>query len=275
MTDDAGEARELAAVFWQAIDGFNFTSLPIKPNSRRLGMALVSIADRKTGAIFPSELYLAGLLNLTTRAIRTAKAELREHGLIDWTNPGGPRHRSRYMINWPELRRHAQDGKERAKDTRLGGEIPKRYRNGRSANYRNGASALDSDGTVQPENSGRHAENSGRPIGTDVPQNLPFNLPSDLTQHLHDGTCALGSAVPHADDGKATDTGDVEPEEALENEAARPAFATVFPKIWEAFEDDDEAVSRLERFDHDSLKRVSATLARQGEDAARKIVMGA
>lgn len=105
MTDDAEQtarSKAIAHARWQAIEGFNYCP-GLSPAARRLGIALVCQMDVQTFACFPGEVRLASLLGLSKRAITDAKNELWAAGLVDWSNPGGPRHRSRYVFHWERL----------------------------------------------------------------------------------------------------------------------------------------------------------------------------
>jgi hypothetical protein len=114
--DDGGDdARDAAAMRWKGIEAFNYAPR-LTPAARRVGMALICNMDSRTRACFPSELRLAGLLDLTRRAVSKAKAELFDRGLINWSNEGGPRHMSRYGFNWEALDRLSQEAKARAKE---------------------------------------------------------------------------------------------------------------------------------------------------------------
>jgi hypothetical protein len=105
MTDETElsiRSKAIAHARWQAIEGFNYCP-GLSPAARRLGIALVCQMNVQTFACFPGEVRLASLLGLSKRAITDAKNELRAAGLVDWSNPGGPRHRSRYVFHWERL----------------------------------------------------------------------------------------------------------------------------------------------------------------------------
>jgi len=77
----------------------------LSPLARRLGIELVNHVDRATGTAWPSEARLAAALDVTTRAIRKAKTQLKAHGFLTWQQRG--RHRQRtplYKIAWNLLR---------------------------------------------------------------------------------------------------------------------------------------------------------------------------
>jgi hypothetical protein len=110
--DGGEEAKEPAAMRWQAVEGFNCAP-GLTPSACRVGIALISIMDARTRACFPSEQWLAASLNLSERCIVKAKQELRRAGLIDWTIRGGERHKSRYGFNWAALERLSEEAKAR------------------------------------------------------------------------------------------------------------------------------------------------------------------
>jgi hypothetical protein len=109
---DEFKPQEVAAMRWQAIEAFN--RIPgLSPAARRVGIELICTMDAKTRACFPGELRLAGMLNMWPSAIKKGKAELRDAGLLTWTNPGGPRHQSHYRFSWDALTRLSQEAKSR------------------------------------------------------------------------------------------------------------------------------------------------------------------
>lgn len=108
------EAKNIAAMRWRAIEGFNY-HCDLTPAARRVGISLISQMDVRTLACFPSEGRLAVFLGISLRAVKQAKAELKAKGLLTWTNPGGPRHKSRYEFNWAALDKARDAGIERAK----------------------------------------------------------------------------------------------------------------------------------------------------------------
>jgi hypothetical protein len=105
------EAREAAAQRWKAIEAFNCVP-GLTPVARRVGIALICFMDSRTRDCFPAAITIAGRLGVSERAVKKAKDELRNAGLIDWSNPGGPRHVSRYGFNWAKLERLQQEAKD-------------------------------------------------------------------------------------------------------------------------------------------------------------------
>lgn len=104
--------QELASMRWQAIEAFN--RIPgLSPAARRVGIELICTMDAKTRACFPGELRLAGMLNMWPSAIKKGKVDLRDAGLLSWSNPGGPRHQSHYRFDWDALTRLSQEAKTR------------------------------------------------------------------------------------------------------------------------------------------------------------------
>jgi len=76
----------------------------LTPLARRLGHELLNATDRTTGLAWPSEARLAETLNVTTRAIRKAKVQLHQRGLLTWKQRG--RHPQRtpiYELAWKAL----------------------------------------------------------------------------------------------------------------------------------------------------------------------------
>jgi hypothetical protein len=84
-----------------AAEAFN-TARGLSPLARRLGIALVGRADRKTGICHPSEARLACQLGVTDRGIRKAKRELQARGFLAWETPGKWL-RCRYRLAWSRL----------------------------------------------------------------------------------------------------------------------------------------------------------------------------
>ena len=86
----------------QAVEAFT-KHTTLTPLARLLGIELVSRFNVRTLKCFPSEKYLAKALGVTDRAIRKAKAELKQARLIDWRKP--KRHQScEYVISWRRLK---------------------------------------------------------------------------------------------------------------------------------------------------------------------------
>src|SRR4051794_9645330 len=90
-TGGGPEAREAAAQRWKAIEAFNCVP-GLTPVARRVGIALICFMDSRTRDCFPAAITIAGRLGVSERAVKKAKDELRDAGLITWSNPGGPRH---------------------------------------------------------------------------------------------------------------------------------------------------------------------------------------
>jgi Helix-turn-helix domain len=109
---DGMKPQELAAMRWQAIEAFNGV-VGISPMARRLGIKLISCMDAKTRRCYPGEARVAAELGVHLSAIKKAKAELKDAGLLTWFNPGGPRHLSHYSFNWAALLRYSGEARER------------------------------------------------------------------------------------------------------------------------------------------------------------------
>ncbi len=112
---------------WKAIEAFNGARF-LTPAARRVGIALVCAMDGRTGNCFPSEGRLAVMLGMSARAVRLAKIELRDGGLIDWQNHGRPksgvRNLSHYILAWDRLVVIADDIAARARDHVASGGEP-------------------------------------------------------------------------------------------------------------------------------------------------------
>ena len=118
MAEDFTEAEELtekekAALRWQAVQGFN--AAPVPPLAARLGIALICHMDARGRLCFVGELRLSHELGAHLLSIHKAKKQLKEAGLINWTNPGGPRHLSHYSFNWAALLRYSKRADEAAR----------------------------------------------------------------------------------------------------------------------------------------------------------------
>jgi len=112
--------QQLAAMRWQAIEAFNGV-MGISPMARGLGVKLIACMDAKTRQCYPGEARIAAELGVHVSAVKKAKAELKDAQLIDWSNPGGPRHLSHYEFKWVALLKCAavakQTGDAAVKDT--------------------------------------------------------------------------------------------------------------------------------------------------------------
>ena len=105
--------KEKAAMRWQAIQGFN--AAPIPPLAARLGIALICHMDPKKRLCYVGELRLSIELGAHILSIQKAKKQLKKAGLINWTNPGGPRHLSHFSFTWAALLRYSKQADEAAK----------------------------------------------------------------------------------------------------------------------------------------------------------------
>lgn len=111
--------QEAAALRWKAVEAFN-TMPDLSPAARKVGIALISLMDNKTRACFPSEQRLAGYLGTHIVTIKSAKKELRRKGLVDWSNPNGPRHLSHYGFNWQLLSERCEQAKAKGSEAMQG-----------------------------------------------------------------------------------------------------------------------------------------------------------
>jgi len=105
----------------------------LTPTARLLLAELLSYANKRTGTCWPSETRLAEALHVTVRTIQRAKVQLRDLGIIMWTQCG--RHRSRtplYRFVWPTLISLAKEHARRVKEA--AGRFPKRRLQGPSLN---------------------------------------------------------------------------------------------------------------------------------------------
>lgn len=112
--EEGGDAaREAASMRWKAVQGFNGAP-GLSPAERRVGIALICAMDAKTRLCYPSEIRLAALCDLHPTAVKKAKAALKVAGLIDWGNPGWPRHPCQYTFDFHKLEQHAAAARQRA-----------------------------------------------------------------------------------------------------------------------------------------------------------------
>ena len=75
--------QQLAGMRWQAIEAFNGI-VGLSPMARRLGIKLISCMDAKTRRCYPGEARIAAELGVHLSAVKKAKAELKDAGLISW-----------------------------------------------------------------------------------------------------------------------------------------------------------------------------------------------
>lgn len=88
----------------------------LTPTARRVGHELLNYTDRATGLAWPSEVRMAETLNVTTRSIRRAKAQLRQHGLLTWKQRGRQA-TPVYQLIWKVLVALARRIKAQVKET--------------------------------------------------------------------------------------------------------------------------------------------------------------
>ena len=276
---DGGEdAREATSLRWRAIEAPTYTP-ELSPTARRVGIALICSMDTKTRACFPSETRLAALCDLHISAVRKAKAELRKAGLIDWENPGGPRHLSHYGFDWTEFEFRAAAAKRRADEAIEN----RRYR---PSNFRRSQSQHSHAGiieTVQHTHVGINGEPSPqskptrlasqptqmeRPTYPHGASNLPARVlelsqepPTITSQIEHDARCASADAT------RASAPDDL-PELPLALDRRRTRS-----NIWEVLKDRDELLNALVETGQEEEEAI-AVLNRDCAKAAITFVAG-
>lgn len=271
--------RDIAAQRWRAVEGFNVAN-GLSPAARRVGICLVTTMDAKTLACFPGESRIAAQLGISERAVRAAKAELKARGMIEWTNHGGPRHVSRYLINWAKMEVWAQDGKYRVREVEAEGKPEADFRVKQEAECR---MKPEADFRVESDDDDKPAVSSTKPEADFLSNRKPtsaelshLSLPAESAQQR-----GAAAAAPDGASSAPRDCGDVlcrhltcrmEREEAAEramrkaSKRQRPRF---FPPLFEALPD---MAPQLERLSYDVQCEASKLLAMQGVQAAADYV---
>lgn len=274
---------EIAGWRWRAVEAANCAP-NLSPLARRVLIELICRMDNKTRACFPSELRIAETMGVHLMSVKKAKAELRhKHGLIYWTNPGGPRHQSHYIFNWQRLVRFSEEAKERGEVAVTSRKSKARPQGNQIAIIRaqgNGSLMTTIDAAIEPsivakslfqgsQTAHHGSQMATRKVATSLPEQ-PINSPT-RTAHLE-------HAVPPSRPASVTD-GTSQPCKAslasmvgkgvLEQRKIR---VTPYPKLFEAFGGDLEASDILMRCDPDTLRMADKARAMKGVEAARSII---
>lgn len=104
-----GEWRWMATLTLTAFRG-------VSPVARQVGIALIAIMDKDTRLCCPSEARLAAQLGVNSKSVKTAKAVLKEAGLLTWLKPDGERGKCVYLFNWRMINRQAAAYQQRGKE---------------------------------------------------------------------------------------------------------------------------------------------------------------
>jgi|GEM_PF-5600263 len=278
--------KELASMRWQANQGF--ASARVSPTARLLGILLICKMDPKTRACFPGEARLAAELGVHLSAIKKAKAELREAGLLDWYNPGGPRHLSHYSFGWAALLRLSREASERGKRAVNAGFSKRRQspRTGTNGAQVNGTHT----GTIEDEialakvpktrSQSTQIEAQGTRGGPPI---VPVGVP-DITLDI--SLLDISHVItPSQGDGGHDDTtidkyrfrsperlqAEAEAKRALEGKRQRPICH--YPSLVRDFKDEPEVIDAISRLGFDQQTTASSYLATKGADAAREFIL--
>lgn len=278
ISEDPLTPRQKARLRWQAVEGFNSLHGLI-PMERRLGIALISTMDSKSGGCFPSELFLATKLGVHVVSIKKAKAQLRDMGLITWENPGGPRHVSHYIFNWKVLCGSAVAANENAKKVALESRLARRKSNAESINERWGTNTApdvrdDRFKVAKAAGSGSlNLENHSVQAFSKVARELPdithgtaqsYNLPHSQHENATIEHLDLSNPFPMA--AKAQPTAATNREASLKNRCH-------FPQLVDGFQDEPEMLELINRLPFDLQDQAVMTLAQKNKTAARKVII--
>ncbi|MEO6609162.1 MAG: helix-turn-helix domain-containing protein [Aestuariivirga sp.] len=278
--DDGVTARQKAQLRWQAIEAFNSIH-GLSAMSRRVGMALICTMDGKTGECFPSELGLATRLGVHLVSIKKAKAQLRELGLINWTNPGGPRHVSHYVFNWAVLYRCAAATNKHAKEVVRESRLARHKSNTEAMNERWGL-----NNAPRAVGEGDHSMVVKTPAtGSQISSQGSLEASSMVAPRLPDithGTAHINK-LTHAEHAKSRadllTLGSV----LAASEWARPRRSDAtelsptlpchFPVLRTCFKHEAEILVLIATLGFDAQDEVARILSQQGKDAARKVII--
>lgn len=272
-------AKEAARSRWLAVVAFNgYRDEALSPAARRVGIALVTCMDATTRSCFPSETYLAAICNLHISAIKKAKVALRRVGLVEWTNPAGPRGKSIYTFDWAKLEEIAFEATSRAKaaakssnETRTGtndGIGAVTARNGHvTADVTRDASI-----STQIAFNGTQAGLPKYPSGSaKVPprvQELSTIYP--ITAQPYHGDAIAPPARDEVD--FSNDDWKGSPDAGRPNTLARGQLDH-FPALMSAFLAEPETMERLRRSTFDQQQHAAKILAMRGVEQARTVIM--
>ncbi len=287
--DGGEEAREAASMRWKGTEGFN-TAPGLSPAARRLGICLITSMDSKSRACFPSEMRLAALCDMHPSAIKKAKTELKKAGLIDWYNPGGPRHLSHYSLNWTALEQHSAEAKTRA--DRAVAVRAYKPKNKRTRSFKatqnntpkptigahtgtNGVGATKSQSTnnvAQGTDTARQGTRTNPPkVPVSAPE-LSQEPPTITAQHHHAVSQAKaavceGDQAPHgAGVGKSREAASPSPVKVRQ----RPPCP--FPALEAAFSDQPDVLTVLSQQSFERLQEAAVVLVKGGPAKARAVL---
>ena len=277
--------QQLAGMRWQAIEAFNGI-VGLSPMARRLGIKLISCMDAKTRRCYPGEARIAAELGVHLSAVKKAKAELKDAGLISWFNPGGPRHLSHYSFNWAALLRYSIEAKQRG-DEEVSKSIIQRRKGTRRGTIEphpnstpQGTNATSRQRHVERSHSTRNEFHStqigsqGTLQGTPI---VPVGVP-DTTQDItlkditHLNTPSEADAGPRRDEVFGSPFEDIdapqqtEPRRALERVKPQPPkFHCFFPALVEVLaKDNPKLMVAISKLNFEQQREASKLLATKG-----------
>lgn len=291
---DATEADK-AALRWRAIEAAN--SAPgLSAVARRVLVAMICAMDGRTRECYPSELWLASFLGVHLQSVKKAKAELRdEHKLINWENPGGPRHQSHYLFNWQKIIRLSDEAKTQARAAVEERRSRKPTYGSPQTTYQGpviGSPQATLEPVIGSPQATMEADQGCSKVAYRLPQgsqiasqgslqatpkvaprlpDQPYINPIRTTQHN------TPSAVAAAPDGRAPSSGGLHHPDtphpvagkvALEEGKPHCVRSFPYPKVLEAFEETDPLRTALLLMDADAAMTVSKLFATKGRDAA-------
>lgn len=299
--EDEISPKDIASLRWQAIEAFN-TAPGLSPMARRLGTALTTMMDAKTRACFPSELRLSAALGVNRVSINKAKVELRDAGLVNWTNPGGRRHLSRYALNWAALIRLSREASMRADEAMEERKVARRN-SSHTATYAapsNVATGLQKEASKNPREASPNVAISQSQCSQIAPQcshlatpNVAASLPElshelshlELAQQEHDTASGVGlgyaedeltEARPREDETR----NDQKPppsagKEALERAQGHPPAVNGcrYPSLMRAFKQSDpEIFAAICKLNGSWQAKASVLLEHNGREAAVEFI---
>lgn len=291
--EDEISPKDIASLRWQAIEAFN-TAPGLSPMARRLGTALTTMMDAKTRACFPSELRLSAALGVNRVSINKAKVELRDAGLVNWTNPGGRRHLSRYALNWAALIRLSREASQRADEAMEERKVSRRN-SSHTATYAapsNVAAGLQMEASKNPLEASLNVANSQTQCSQIAPQcshfataNVATSLPElsheltqlDTAQHQHD--TASGVGLGYAEDEIIVQNSSSKATQAAENRALEKGKRhhsreqiVQYPKLLEIFAGDSDLIEKIRSLPQIDQHEADRRRATQGIAAARAFI---
>lgn len=278
--DDGVTARQKAQLRWQAVEAFNSIH-GLSAMDRRVGIALICTMDGKTGQCFPSELTIATKLSVHLVSIKKAKAKLREFGLINWTNPGGPRHVSHYVFNWTVLCLCAAAANKHAKEVVLESRLARHKSNAEAINERWGLNnahqaAGDGDRSMVVRVHGTGSENSSQnsveasamvaPKLPDITHGTAQHYKLPHAQHANSAVESLASLASRSEQTTTARKSDA-------SIATSRKITCHFPRLRVGFKDEAEILELIDRLPFEGQAQADKTFAQKGETAARKVIL--